>query len=153
MHGEGVRSGHFRPTLSGNSKLEPLNSTDDKAYRQNINRLHAVVCKHWAELAQIIGSHCATAQTLVRPYAAPQAVLQNAHKARDLMQTVGGHLLQKEKIYAVIDSVKTTLSVPQLEAESEVVQNLAGQVLHYRQLKAKAEVKIRKLIKKTPPAK
>jgi transposase len=153
MHGEGVRSGHLRPTLRGNSKLEPLNSTDDKAYKQNVNRTHAVVCKHWPELAQIIGFHCATAQTLVHHYAAPQAVLQNSHKARDLMQRVGGHLLQKEKIDAVIDSAKATLGVPQLEAEREVVQNFAGLVLHYRQLRAKAEVKIRKLIKKTPPAK
>ena len=125
----------------------------DKAYTQNVNRLHAVVCKHWPELAQIIDLRCATAQTLVHHYGGPQAVLQNSHKARDLMQTVGGHLLQKEKIDAVIDSAKATLGVPQLDAEREVVQNLAGQVLHYRQLKAKAEVKIRKLIKQTPPAK
>jgi hypothetical protein len=60
----------------------------------------------------------------------------------------GWHLLQKEKIDAVIDSAKATLGVPQLEAEREVVQNLAGQVLHYRQLKAKAEVKIRSYLDK-----
>ena len=69
------------------------------------------------------------------------------------MQSVGGPLLKQAKIEAIVGSAKNTLGVPQVDAENQDLNDLAAQVLHYRKLKATTEREIRKLTKKTPPAK
>lgn len=100
-----------------------------KQAQQAYNRLEALLARHWPEAEEVLDLESTSLLRLLAAYGSPAAVAAEAGQARSLLARVGGYFLAAEKIDAVLASAHTTLGLPCLEAEAQVIGELAEQLL------------------------
>lgn len=101
-------------------------------YQRNQNRLEAYLSRHWPEVSYLLDLNSVTLEQLLITYGSPEQVAANAHKAAREMAHASRHQLTQEKINKVIESAKSTLGVPCIEAERIYLQALAKEMEHSR---------------------
>ena len=109
-------------------RLEMYQERGQRAY----NRLEALVARHWPEATEILGLESVSLLRLLSCYGAPAAVAADAEAARELLQRSGGRFLQAEKVEALVASAATSVGVACIEAEAELISELADELLETR---------------------
>jgi transposase len=116
-----------------------------KEMHRNCNRLEGLLARHWPELTQHLELRTATLLELLLAYGGPGAVASDEAGARDLMRRVGGRYLALKKIEAVISSAKSSVGVPQLDEERELVMRVAAEARRAQKLSKKVKVRVERL--------
>ncbi len=95
---------------------------------RHINKLEALMARHWPELIQQLKLKSATLLELLVAYGSPQKVAQKLRSARKLMRKIGGNFLGQEKIEEVLRSAENTVGLPMMDCEEKWVQTLAMEI-------------------------
>jgi hypothetical protein len=99
----------------------------------NLNRLEALLARHWPELLGLLELTSATLPKLIEAYGGPSEASADRTDAMSLMRRVGGHWLEPDKIDAVIQSAEQTIGVPMTAGELESMRELAAEIVRCRQ--------------------
>lgn len=100
----------------------------EQSHRRGINQLEALVARFWPELTTLMRLTTATVLALLSEFGGPQAVADAPQPAARLMRKVGRHFLSQDKIEAVIVSAGSSVGVPMVDEEVELVRALATDV-------------------------
>ncbi|MDX8405346.1 MAG: transposase [Mariprofundus sp.] len=111
------------------------------SHQANLNRLSALLARHWPELEEVANFHTLSVLTLLREYGDPYTVATHEVEAAELLHKIGRCGLQEEECQAILASSKTSLGVPCATGERTYIQHLAADLL--RTLQASAEVEKR----------
>ncbi len=112
-----------------------------KIHNANLNRLGALLIRHWPELETIMDIKTISILSLLSQYGDPLQVLQHPEKTLALLNKTGRMKLTTEKFQALFDSAKNTLGIPCSSGERDYIKQLATDLL--RTHKACADVKKR----------
>jgi transposase len=110
-------------------------------HRANLNRLSALMVRHWPELEYIMPLGSVSVLTLLSTYGDSAQVARNEGEADDLLRRAGRSGLKTEKRQAILVSAQGSLGVPCVANERQYIQSLAADLL--RTHHASAEVKAR----------
>ena len=113
-------------------------------YRRQLNRLEALLARHWPELTHILELTSVSLLELLLEFGGPQQVSAAQEKAGKLLRRIGRHFLAQEKIDAILKSAATTLGVPPTEAEQQLIIHLAREARRADKKAKKAKQKIEK---------
>ncbi len=113
--------------------------------QENLNRLEALLSRHWPEAGEYLRLGSATLLELLIQVGGPEQVRENETKARKLMRKVGRIFLKGEKIEAVIDSARSTIGVEMTTVEECALKYLAQQTRDFDQAETKATRKVEEL--------
>lgn len=116
------------PRRALNALLQRLHHVKER-HQQELNRLEALLSRHWPESLLVLGLGSVTLHHLIADDGGPKYVQAFPEQARDLMQRVGRAKLDPGKITAVIDSATTTLGMPCIPEEQEWLRWQAKQVV------------------------
>ena len=116
-----------------------------KELHRNCNRLEGLLARHWPELTQHLELRTATLLELLVAYGGPQAVASDEEGARNLMRRIGGRYLALKKIEAVIRSARSSVGVPQLDEERELVMRVAAEARRAQKLSKKVKTRVERL--------
>lgn len=100
--------------------------------RRGINRLEAMLARHWPEAPYSLDLNCVSLLRLLAQYGDAAAVTAEPETAQELLRRAGGPGLKPAKIEALLTSARTTVGVPCLEAEREAIRIIAADVLEAR---------------------
>lgn len=129
------------------AEAELMKLHDDVHY-QLLNRIEAVLGRHWPELTSVLELTRASLLALLEAFGDPQWVHREQRKAREVMQKAGGHMLSSTKIDRVLASAATTIGVPMLAAEAQMLRELASEARRHHSLALKARKRVRQLGRK-----
>lgn len=105
-------------------------------YQRGVNRLEALLARHWPEAGRLLEVGSVTMMTLLTTYGDPAEVAATRAKAAQLMRHIGGPRLREEKIKQVLAAADTTLGVECTEGERAYLKMLAEETLRsYRALR------------------
>lgn len=102
-------------------------------HRANLNRLAAVMARHWPELGEVAQLDLNCILTLLSEYGEPSAVAQDPEAAMAMLCRAGGSLLKTNKREQIIKAAANSLGVPCTAGERAHIQALAGDLLRTRQ--------------------
>ena len=119
--------------------------------RRGLNRLEALLSRHWPEASRLLGLDSVTLLTLIADYGDPAAAAADRTTAHQLMRRIGGPFLSEEKIGQLLDSAEYSLGVPCVEAERELLQWLARDLLDIHQQLLQQERRIHQQVKQDTP--
>ncbi|AUB82554.1 hypothetical protein THSYN_17460 [Candidatus Thiodictyon syntrophicum] len=91
-------------------------------YQQQLNRLEALLARHWPEAMALLGLDSATLHRLIADFGGPAQVHELERQARALMCKTGRGGLRAEKIEAVLQSAATTLGLPCVLEERQLLR-------------------------------
>jgi transposase len=114
-------------------------------FHRNLNRLEALLARHWPELTEHLSLDKATLLVLLSKFGSPGKVAEHMDKARTLMRKVGGYLLAQDKIELVLKSAQDTVGVPLIEEERKALKELAEEARRAQTEAGKAKRKVEKL--------
>jgi transposase len=117
----------------------------DERYQQGLNRLEAYLARYWPEVTRILDVDTVTLLTLLATYGGPQKVARDRKQAAQLMRDTGGRFLSEEKISAVVRSAAETAGVVQIEAERELMSEVARMTLDSRRLSRNFKARVEAL--------
>jgi transposase len=100
----------------------------DRTLRRHVNRLEALLGRHWPEVVTLLELDAATLLELLLCYGGPRGVAAEVDQARRRMRRVGGYFLKQEKIEAVLSSARTSTGVEMVAAEEHLVREVAGEI-------------------------
>ncbi len=132
----------WRESSDAERSLDALRREYDlhqKPYQQNQNRLEAYLMRHWPEVTSFLALDSVTLENLLIEYGSPEIVAENTEEAAEKMKGWGKSMLKSDKIVRILDSVANTLGQPCTEAERRYIQELALEMRHGRQQRAKAK--------------
>jgi len=98
-----------------------------KQFAANRNRLEALMARHWPELPKLLTLGSPTFLELVKEFGGPAAVASRWTEALQLMVAASRGMLSDDKVAQVLASAETTMGMPQLDEEVELVQELAAE--------------------------
>lgn len=110
------------------------------------NRLEALLNRHWPEVLYVLPLGSRTLAELIGAYGTPGAVAMDPEGAAELMRRVGGSGLSQEKIEAVVESARSSLGVPAVEAERDHLRWLAKEVLEARRAVRQCEREMERFV-------
>lgn len=105
---------------------------DQERYQRGLNRLEALLARHWPEAPYCLDLDSVSLLRLLAQYGDAAAVAAEPEVAHELLRRAGGPGLKPAKIEALLTSARTTVGVPCLEAEREVIRRLATDMLEAR---------------------
>jgi transposase len=114
---------------------------NDSYYRQ-LNHLEALLARHWPEVTSHLDLTTASLLELLMEFGSPQEVAAAPDHARNLLRRVGNHFLEQAKIEGVISSAETTLGVPPIEEERQLIIQLARETRRADTKAKKAKKKV-----------
>lgn len=115
--------------------------------QRGLNRFEALLSRHWPEVESLLDRDSATFLQLIKTYGDPAQIAANSEAARTLMQKTGGHFLRPEKIDQVLSRAQHSVGVPCIEAERQLLQTFARDLLETRQSLRKIEALIKTQVK------
>lgn len=110
------------------ARLGGLGDEQDDARRYG-GKLESMLGRYWPRVTSYLSLTSITLLRVLSEIGGPEQVAQQPEKTRELMKKVGGPLLAKNKIEAVIASAHETQGVPMLEEELELLQSRAQKLL------------------------
>jgi len=147
LHGDGAserwppRSDHERRLAAVLRLLE----VHEKEFHRNSNRLEGLLARYWPELTCHLAPRTATLLELLVAYGGPHAVTAREEEAHRLMQNIGGRFLDAAKVEAVIASARSSIGVPQLEEERELVMRVAEEARRAQRLAKEVKRRVERL--------
>ena len=124
--------------------IRTMEMYDDQG-NNNSNRLEALLARHWPEATQHLRLKSVTLVAIVKHFGDPQRVAIQARQAKALMRRVGRGGVKEETIEAIVISASTTVGVPLIEAEIQMLQTLAQEILQCRKAANKARAEVERL--------
>ena len=105
-------------------------------YQADLNRLEALLSRHWPESLVILDLDSVTLHHLLASYGGPARIQAHAAAARTLMEQVGRPGLREETLAALLDSTATTLGQPTVVEEDALLRWQAkGLIETHRELR------------------
>lgn len=108
----------------------------------NLNRLEALVARHWPELPEVLELGSATALALLEAYGGPQAVARDAQGARALMRRASRGALKPDRLEAVLAAAGSSVGLPLLAAERAMVQELVAEIRRNRERAREVQARV-----------
>lgn len=136
----------FSETRCTVKAMESRLSLCKKHEQATCNRLEALLSRHWPELLSLLPLGSMTLAALIGTYGTPASVASDPEGAGTLMRRVGRSGLKQEKIQAVLESARTSLGVPAVDAEQALLQWLGNEALEAHQDVRQAEKEIERLV-------
>jgi len=113
-------------------------------HQRGLNRLEALLSRHWPEAEGLLGLTSVTLAALTARFGSPAEAARCAGEAEALMRNTGRSFLSEEKILEVTASAQTTLGVPCTEAERARLMTLGQEVMRTHKAIAEAKKEIEK---------
>lgn len=110
-----------------------------RLHRANLNRLSALLVRHWPELESVIDLGTVSALSLLSQYGAPSQVTQDITQAHKLLRQAGGPGLKATKREAILAAAQNTPGMPCTPEERHYIQELASDLLRTRHAGAAVE--------------
>jgi len=120
-------------------------------HRRNLNRLGALLSRHWPELDRIVELNSAGVLHLIAAYGTPQAVCVDCTEAEALLHHARRGIANPERVGAILDSAKATLGLPCTHGERHLLQVLASELLRTRKALQAVERRIAERVNQDPP--
>lgn len=117
----------------------------DEQFERSCGRLEALLARHWPELTTVLELSSATLMSLLATFGSAQAVVGESEQAQAVMRKTGGPFLKPAKIDKVLQIAKQTQGIPMLEAERQMVMELASEADRSRCAARKARARVRAL--------
>jgi transposase len=114
----------------------------DDSYKRNLNRLEALLMRHWPEVEGCLSLKSATLLELLIEFGSPDSAGGSPDKARELMRRVGGHNLCGEKIEAVVSCAQSSIGVRCIDAEREQLRELCRETRRLQKARQRAKMKV-----------
>jgi len=111
----------------------------------NLNRLEALLARHWPELLGLLQLTSATLVKLIEAYGGPTEVWAHRQDATRLMARAGGHYRAQDTIDGVIRSAEQTIGVPMTAGELAAMKELASEIVRCRQAAQRWRRQVRSL--------
>jgi transposase len=149
LYRDGV-SKPWRESTDAERSLDALRREYDlyqKPYQQNQNRLEAYLIRHWPEVLSLLALDSVTLESLLMEYGSPEKVAKNAEEAAQKMKAWGKFHLKSEKIVSIVESAIHTLGQPCTDAEQRYLQEIAQEMRHERQQRAKAKQALESIVR------
>jgi transposase len=129
--------------LDGASQLWPLPSEAQRVsaaaitaldhyneqHQRDINRLEALLARHWPELLLLMQLGTATQLGLLAEVGGPAQVSADSARALKLMERISHGLLKPEVAQAVVDSAQHSIGLELIDAELQLLQTLCTHAL------------------------
>lgn len=135
LHLEGSTERWLEPTAERRALKAELRQLEQHQERRQrgLNRLEALLARHWPEASHLLSLDSATLLTLLAHYGDPAAIACAPEEARQLMRRVSrGGMLEASREH-LLASAEGTIGVPCEEAERHLLQALAEDLLAQRQ--------------------
>ena len=120
------------------------------AHNANLNRLEALVSRHWPELDRSAELDSASVLQLIATYGSAHAVNDDREQAAALLRRVSRGFARAERIETIVASAETTLGVACTEGERRLLQALGRELLRNRELIRGLERQIGKQVRQDP---
>jgi transposase len=117
-----------------------------RLHRDNLNRLAALMARHWPELEEVMKLGSVSVLTLLSVYGEPSAVAEDAQEAEALLRQAGRSGLSTEKCQAIVAAAHDSLGIPCVGSERQHIQRLAGDLLRTHRASAEVEGRMSKVV-------
>jgi transposase len=101
-------------------------------HRRNLNRLEALLSRHWPELDRIAELNSAGVLHLIAEYGTPRAVSADRAQAAAFLRHARRGVDNPALVAAILDSAATSLGLPCTAGERHLLQVLAEELLRTR---------------------
>jgi transposase len=134
LHLEGVSQPWWEPDERRRELRAKLGLLDvyQGQWQEGLNRLEALLARHWPEAAYHLELSSVSLLSLVAHYGDAAAVAGEPEAAGERLRRAGGPGLKPAKIEALLASARTTVGVPCVAAEREALKRLAADLLEAR---------------------
>lgn len=106
-------------------------------HQRNLNRLEALLSRHWPEAGGILELGRVSLLALLAEYGDPASISAESESARQLLRHRGRGFLQPDTVEQLLDSAQDTLGVACTDGERHLLKALAAELLHsHQQIKA-----------------
>jgi transposase len=119
-------------------------------HQRSLNRLEALLSRHWPEGIRLLEVGSATLLKLVATYGDAKSVATHAEEAEALMRRTGRVGLKQEKIEQMLESARDTVGVPCIEAERLALQLLAQDMIETRERLRQVEIALERQVEADP---
>ena len=117
----------------------------EKQYRENRNRLEALLARHWPELPRELDLGSATLLAVLAEFGSARQVTGRRAEAATCMRRIGGRFLDPVRVKKVLDDAATSFGVDPSEGERATIQAIAGEAERNRVAANKAKRHVEKL--------
>lgn len=135
MHLEGNTQRWVEPTAQRRelkAELKLLQQYQERS-QSSLNRLEALLARHWPEAPHILSLDSATLLQVLAHYGCPAAIQADRADAQRLMCRTGRSGLKPATCEQLLDSAEFTVGLPCLAAEGALLRSLAADLLAQRQ--------------------
>lgn len=152
LHLEGVSEAWEEPSEERREMkaLQGLLRLYQGRFQRGLNRLEAQLARHWPEVLGLLALGSVTLLQLLAEYGEPRRIAADPVGAAVLMRRVGGRGLRLEKREQVLASAARSVGVPCIEAERELLQGLAADLLATREQLRGLERRLKAKVRQTP---
>jgi transposase len=117
-------------------------------HRGNLNRLSALMARHYPELEYAADLSLVSVLTLLSEYGDPSEIAAHEEEAAALLEKVGGRFLKADKRQAILQSARNSLGMPCTPGERERIKTLAKDLLRTHQASQEVERRMTQAVKK-----
>ena len=141
LHWEGVSQPWAEPSASRRALSAQLGLLDlyQERWQRSLNRLEALLSRHWPEASRILDLGSVSLLTLLGTYGDAAQVAAHAEAAAALVQRTGRAGLGRETIEQLLNSARHTVGLACIEAERQAVRVLAQDMLDTHQALRRVE--------------
>jgi len=111
-------------------------------HRANLNRLSALMSRHWPELESVMKLGSVSVLTLLSVYGDPAQVARHAREAEELLRRTGRSGLTEEKRQTIVAVASDSLGMPCVANERQHIQRLAEDLLRTHRTSADVEARM-----------
>ncbi len=119
-------------------------------HRRNLNRLEAIMNRHWPEAGRLMELGRSSLLHLIAEYGSPQVVDEHRSEAERLMRLFGHGQMKVEKVQSLLDSAEQSLGLPCSEQERHYLQILCQELIRTHQLQRQLERRIDAIVENDP---
>ncbi len=115
-------------------------------HRANLNRLSALMARHWPELGEVTVLHSVSVLTLLSEYGGPDEVAGHEKEAAELLRKTGGIFFKEGKRLAIVQAASDSLGVPCTAGERAHIKALAQDLIRTHKASAEVEKRIEQAV-------
>jgi len=119
-------------------------------YQRSLNRLEALLSRHWPEAIRLLKLSSVSLLNLVATYGDAKCVAADAEAARRLLRRSGRAGLGQEKLEQLLESAQHTVGQPCIEAERHALRVLAQDMAETRKALQGVEKALERQVENEP---
>lgn len=117
----------------------------ERQFRQNRNRLEALLARHWPELPRELDLGSATLLEVLMEFGSAQELTRRRADAEELMSRIGGRFLDSARVTAVLNASATSFGLQPTDEERSALQVIATETRRCQKEANKAKRRVEKL--------